>query len=166
MKIYKPSESLKQKRRESIDLGFDTKDKKMLDQESDYLPKVKIFAKSKLEHLYKLDDPQYCSSCRTELLLLEKTQKLLCKSCGNTISVMANTPLLETEQELRPFGTQVDGEYNDRPFAVGLIDSDPSEPDYEILDSSADGRIQSIKLKKGIPPNQYRIKPESIRSDT
>lgn len=161
MKIYRRSDLVRQKRNEQIDLGFDSKDSRLLDRENDFSAPVQIIAKVRPQHITKLDEKQYCSSCRSELILLEKTQKDMCNSCGNAISVIANAPLLDTNQELRPFGSQVDDPLNeDRPFSVGLIDSEPQEPDWEVTQSSYDGRVQSIKLKKGISPTAYRIKPD------
>ena len=85
----------------------------------------------------------------------------MCNSCGNAIPLIANTPLLDTNQELRPFGTQVDDPLNkDRPFSIGLMDDEPQEPDWEVASSSESGRIQHIKLKKGVSPTAYRIKPD------
>lgn len=159
MKVYRPKDEVRQRRNESIDLGFSTKDSKLLaEQENNFHTPVQIIAKVRPQHITKLDEKQYCSSCRTELILLEKTQKLLCRSCGNAIDVRSNAPLLETNQELRPFRTQVENEF-DKPMMIGLIDDDPQEPDWEVTHSSGDGRIQSIKLKKGVSHTSYRIKP-------
>jgi hypothetical protein len=158
MKIYKPKSS---RRSNEIDLGFDRKDSKLLADETSYNTPVQIFGRVKPQYITKLDDKQHCGNCRGELMLLEKQQLLLCKSCANTISVMANTPLLETNQDLLPFSSQVLDSEIDRPFAVGLVvDSDPPEPDWEVTSSSGDGRIQHIKLKRGVSPTAYRIKPD------
>jgi hypothetical protein len=161
MKIYKPPP--RSRRSNEIDLGFDRKDSKLLAADENYNTPIQIFAKTKPQHFTKLDEKQYCSNCRSELILLEKTQMLLCKGCGNTFSIMNSSPLLETNQELRPFGTQIDDPNStDRPFAVGLVvDSDPPEPDWEVTQSSGEGgRIQHIKLKRGVSPTSYRIKPD------
>jgi hypothetical protein len=146
VKAYKSNHD----RKNDIDLGFDRKDSLKLAGESNFTAPVQVLARSRPQYLDKLDDKQHCGNCRGELMLLEKTQKLLCKSCGNSISVMANTPLLETNQELRPFGTQVDNEI-DKPFMVGLVSDDYYDRNdgNEVLYSSSDKRIMHIKLKDG-----------------
>lgn len=164
MKIYKPSKS-KFSRRDNdnneIDIGFDRKDSKLLAYETNYNAPVQILVRRKAGYLNKLEEKQFCSSCRTDLILLEKTQKLLCKSCGNAIPVMTNAPLLEINQQLRPFGSQMSNEY-DRPFMVGLIEAEPNEPDWEVTSRSGDGRIQHVKLRRGLPPSAYRIRPTNV----
>ena len=161
MKIYKPSKIPRKDNK--IDLGYDRKDSKLLANETDYNVPVQILAKIKPEHIDKLDQNQFCSKCRAELILLEKTQKLLCRTCGSSIDLMHNTPLVQPDQSSRPYGSQFQDPNNlgdDRPFSVGLlIDDEPPEPDWE-AQSSGDGRIQHIKLKKGVSPTTYRIKPE------
>ena len=131
MKIYKPS-----KLDNEIDLGFDRKDSKLLANENYNVP-VQILAKIKPDHIDKLDQNQFCSKCRTELILLEKTQKLLCRSCGNSIDVRHNSPLVQPDQSLRPYGSQFQDPNNldDRPFSVGLVDDEPPEPDWTIESS-------------------------------
>jgi hypothetical protein len=152
MRAYRRIDSIRKREREDINLGFERKDSLKLASETNFHAPVQVFAKVKPEYVTKLNDKQYCSACRTELMLLENTQKLLCRSCGNSISVGQNTPLLNTEQSLHPFGSQVKNEY-DRPFMVGLVssdDNDGNDGNNEVTYSSSDRRIMRIKLKKGL----------------
>ena len=86
--------------------------------------------------------------------------KLLCQGCGNSIELENNIPLTSLNQELTPHISQLDTIQNDeaKPFFYSLLEDDSKDdPNYEVTHSSPDGRIQHIKLKRGISPTEYRI---------
>jgi hypothetical protein len=165
MKIYRHGDSLRQKRKEEIDLGFDTKDSRLLANENLHRTPIQVFARRKVEYLNQLTDKQFCSKCRTELVLLQKQQLLLCRNCSMTFPLLSNTALLEPDgQSLKPYGSQVDDPNNeDRPWFIGLVDSEEDkELDWEVTQSTGDGRIQHVRLRRGLPPSAYRIRPTDV----
>jgi hypothetical protein len=87
--------------------------------------------------------------------------KLLCHGCGNSIELEHNIPLTSLNQELTPHIAQLDTIQNEQapPFFYSLIEDEDSkgDPNYEVTRSYEGGRIQHIRLKKGVSPTEYRI---------
>ena len=87
--------------------------------------------------------------------------KLLCQGCGNSILLEDNIPLTSLNQDLVPHISQLDTIQNEeaKPFFYSLIEDDDSkgDPNYEVTRSYENGRIQHIKLKRGVSPTEYRI---------
>ena len=166
MKIYKPSQYPFSRKAESerINLGFDPKDRRMIDREELQEDKVQVIVKEGLSPRItkegKLEEAQYCSECNQELTLLP-SGKLLCQGCGNSILLEDNIPLTSLNQDLVPHINQLDTIQNEeaKPFFYSLIEDDDSkdDPNYEVIRSYENGRIQHIKLKRGISPTEYRI---------
>ena len=108
----------------------------------------------------KLEETQYCSDCNQELKLLP-SGRLLRQECGNSIEPEHNIPLTALNQELTPHISQLDTiQYGEaKPFFHSLVEDDDSkgDPNYEVTRSYENGRIQHIKLKKGVSPTEYRI---------
>ena len=109
----------------------------------------------------KLEESQYCSECNARIIHLLPSGKLLCQGCGNSTQLENNIPLTSLNQELTPHISQLDTIQNEeaKPFFYSLIEDDDSkdEPNYEITRSYENGRIQHIKLKRGVSPTEYRI---------
>ena len=73
-----------------------------------------------------------------------------------------NIPLTSLNQELVPHISQLDTLQSEetKPFFYSLVEDDNSnenDPNYEVTRSYENGRIQHIKLKRGISPTEYRI---------
>jgi len=152
-----------------IDLGFSRYDSRLLDKENNEDRPIQVLAKdhSPIIKDGRLENKQYCGECRTELMLLPNTQKLLCSSCGNSIDIMTNTPMVSTDQNLRPFSSQFsDPNYEDdgsKPFIASLSTDDYNEednPNCEITNLSGDSRILRIRLK-----DRQSISEEEIRKE-
>jgi len=165
MKIYKPSHYLYSQKAESerIDLGFDPKDRRMIDREELKEDKIQVIVRDNLlPRITKdgqLEESQYCSECNEELTLLP-SGKLLCQGCGNSIEFEDNIPLSSLNQELTPHISQLDTIANEeaRPFFYSLVEDDSKDdPNFEVTRSYEGGRIQHIKLKRGVSPTEYRI---------
>ena len=165
MKIYKPSNYPFSHKAESerIDLGFDPKDRRLIDREELKEVKIQVLVKDRqtiplITKEGKLEEAQYCSECNNEFTPLP-SGKLLCQ-CGNSIEFEDNIPLTSLNQDLTPHISQLDTIENEeaKPFFYSLVDDDPKDdPNYEVTHSSPDGRVQTIRLKKGISPTEYRI---------
>jgi hypothetical protein len=165
MKIYKPMDypfSLKAEN-ERIDLGFDPKDRRLIDLEELKEDKIQAIVKYNSVRITKdgmLQEKQYCSDCNHELIPLP-SGKLLCQGCGSSIEIEDNIPLTSLNQELTPHISQVDTIQNEEaaPFFWSLIEDDASkdDPNYEVTKSYENGRIQHIKLRRGVSPTEYRI---------
>lgn len=166
MKIYKPSQYPFSHKAESerVDLGFDPKDRRMIDREELKEDKIQVIVKESLTPRItkegKLEESQYCSECNEELTLLP-SGKLLCQGCGNSILLEDNIPLTSLNQDLVPHISQLDTIQNEeaKPFFYSLVEDDSNEndPNYEVTRSYENGRIQHIKLKRGVSPTEYRI---------
>ena len=140
----------------------------MIDLEELKEDKIQTFVKDrsipKITKEGRLEDKQYCT-CGCEFSILPRTGQLLCHNCGYSKAYDENVPLTKLSQDLSPHLTQLEEEYNPndedmKPFFWSLIeDDDPNnkEPDFEVTHSSADGRVQHIKLKKGVSPTEYRM---------
>jgi hypothetical protein len=71
-----------------------------------------------------------------------------------------NIPLTSLNQELTPHISQLDTIENEeaKPFFYSLVEDDSKDdPNYEVVRSYENGRIQHIRLKKGVSPTEYRI---------
>ena len=165
MKIYKPSNCLFSGKAEGerVDLGFHPADRRMIDREELKEDRIQTILKDNLSTRItkegRLEESQYCSECNAELTLLPSV-KLLCQRCGNSIELEDNIPLTSLNQELTPHISQLDTIENEeaKPFFYSLLEDDSKDdPNYEVRHSSPDGRIQHIKLKRGISPTEYRI---------
>jgi hypothetical protein len=165
MKIYKPSNYPFSRKAESerVDLGFHPADRRLIDREELKEDRIQTILKDNLSARItkegKLEESQYCSECNAELTLLP-SGKLLCQECGNSIELEDNIPLTSLNQELTPHISQLDTIENEeaKPFFYSLLEDDSKDdPNYEVTHSSPDGRIQHIKLKRGISPTEYRI---------
>jgi hypothetical protein len=165
MKIYKPSQDSFSREAESerVDLGFAPRDRKLIDMEELKQDKILAIVKDNLTTRItkegKLEESQYCSDCNQELTLLP-SGNLLCQGCGNSIPIENNIPLSSLNQELTPHISQLDTIQNEeaKPFFYSLVEDDPKDyPNYEITRSYENGRIQHIKLKRGVSPTEYRI---------
>ena len=165
MKIYKPSNNLFSYKAESerVNLGFDPRDRRLIDLEELKEDKIQAIVKDNLTTRItkegKLEESQYCSDCNQELTLLP-SGNLLCQGCGNSIPLENNIPLSSLNQELTPHISQLDTIQNEegKPFFYSLVEDDPKDdPNYEITRSYENGRIQHIKLKRGVSPTEYRI---------
>jgi hypothetical protein len=165
MKIYKPSQYpfSRHAEGERVNLGFHPADRRMIDREELREDKIQAIVKDNLTTRItkegKLEESQYCSSCNEELNLLP-SGNLLCQGCGNSIPLENNIPLSSLNQELTPHISQLDTIQNEeaKPFFYSLVEDDPKDDlNYEITRSYENGRIQHIKLKRGISPTEYRI---------
>ena len=165
MKIYKPSNYLFSYKAESerVNLGFDPRDRRLIDLEELKEDKIQAIVKDNLTTRItkegKLEESQYCSDCNQELTLLP-SGNLLCQGCGNSIPLENNIPLSSLNQELTPHISQLDTIQNQeaKPFFYSLIEDDSKDkPNYEVTRSYEGGRIQHIKLKRGVSPTEYRI---------
>jgi hypothetical protein len=164
VKIYKPTHYLYSQKAESerVNLGFDPRDRR-LDLEELKEDKIQAILKDsstpRISKEGKLEEPQYCSECNHELDLLP-SGRLLCNGCGNSIELEDNIPLTSLNQELIPHIAQLDTIQNEeaKPFFYSLVEDDSkSDPNYEVTRSYENGRIQHIKLSKGVSPTEYRI---------
>jgi hypothetical protein len=165
MKIYKPSHYLYSPKAESgrVDPGFDPKDRRIIDLEELKKDKIQVIIRDNLRTRItkdgQLEEKQYCSECNAVFTLLP-SGKLLCQECGNSIELENNIPLTSLNQELTPHISQLDtiGNEEAKPFFYSLVEDDNSQvdPNYEVV-RSENGRIQHIKLKKGVSPTEYRI---------
>ena len=164
MKIYKPSNYLFSYKAESerVNLGFDPRDRRLIDLEELKEDKIQAIVKDnsvRIRNDGKLEENQYCSECNAEFTLLP-SGKLLCQECGNSTELENNIPLTSLNQELTPHISQLDTIQSEeaKPFFYSLIEDDDSkDPNYEITRSYENGRIQHIKLKRGVSPTEYRI---------
>ena len=165
MKIYKPSQYPFSHKAESerVNLGFDPRDRRLIDLEELKEDKIQAIVKDNLTTRItkegKLVESQYCSDCKQELTLLP-SGNLLCQGCGNSIPLENNIPLSSLNQELTPHISQLDTIANEeaRPFFYSLVEDDSKgKPNYEVTRSYEDERIQHIKLKRGVSPTEYRI---------
>ncbi|MGC2308326.1 MAG: hypothetical protein WA461_07980 [Nitrososphaeraceae archaeon] len=165
MKIYKPSRYLYSQKPESerVNLGFHLADRRMIDREELKEDKIQALVKENLTPRItkegKLEEAQYCSECNHELSLLP-SGKLLCEGCGNSILLEDNIPLTSLNQDLVPHINQLDTIQNEeaKPFFYSPIEDDSKDaPNYEVIRSYENGRIQHIRLKKGVSPTEYRI---------
>ena len=79
----------------------------------------------------------------------------------NSILLEDNIPLTSLNQDLVPHINQLDTIQNEeaKPFFYSLIEDDDSkdDPNYEVIRSYENGRIQHIKLIRGVSPTEYRI---------
>lgn len=129
-------------RSEGIRLGFTRQDQHVLDNEiAD--PMVQVLVKAQVNS----EDTQYCT-CGNEFTFLSRSQRLLCVGCGNSIDVVAHTPLVNTSQDMRPYGSQhIDPNHDeDRPFFVSLSNTDTEQDlGYEVTFVSVDERIEHRK---------------------
>lgn len=148
---------------ERVDLGFAPRDRKLIDVEELKQDKIQAIVKDNLTTRItkegKLEESQYCSDCNQELTLLP-SGNLLCQGCGDSIPLENNIPLSSLNQELTPHISQLDTIQNEeaKPFFYSLVEDDPKDdPNYEITRSYENGRIQHIKLKRGVSPTEYRI---------
>jgi hypothetical protein len=165
MKIYKPYNYLFSSKAESerIDLGFDPKDRRIIDREELKEDKIQAIVRDNLSPRItkdgQLEEVQYCTNCSHELTLLP-SGKLLCQECGNSILLEDNIQLTSLNQELTPHISQLDTIANEeaRPFFYSLVEDDSKDdPNFEVTRSYEGGRIQHIKLKRGVSPTEYRI---------
>ena len=166
MKIFKPSNYPFSRKAESerVYLGFHPADRRIIDREELKQDKIQAIVKDSLTPRItkegKLEESQYCSECNQELSLLP-SGKLLCPGCGNSILLENNIPLSSLNQELTPHISQLDTIQNEeaKPFFYSLVEDDSTkdDPNYEITRSYENGRIQHIKLKRGVSPTEYRI---------
>ena len=166
MKIFKPSNYPFSRKAESerVYLGFHPADRLMIDREELREDKIQAIVKDNLTTRItkegKLEESQYCSSCNEELNLLP-SGNLLCQGCGNSIPLENNIPLSSLNQELTPHISQLDTIQNEeaKPFFYSLVEDDDSknDPNYEVTRSYENGRVQHIKLKRGVRPTEYRI---------
>jgi hypothetical protein len=88
--------------------------------------------------------------------------KLLCEGCGNSIFLEDNIPLTSLNQELTPHISQLDtiGNEEAKPFFYSRVEDDNTikdDPNYEITKSYENGRVQHIKMKKGVSPTDRLI---------
>ena len=128
MKIYKPSNYPSSRKAESerVNLGFDPKDRRIIDLEELKEDKIQALVKDNLTARItkegKLEESQYCSDCNQELTLLP-SGNLLCQGCGNSIPLENNIPLSSLNQELTPHISQLDTIQNEeaKPFFYSLI---------------------------------------------
>ena len=169
MKIYKTSHYLYSQKAESerVNLGFHQADRRMIDREELERDTFQVIVKDRLSRITKdnrLEQSQYCSECREELILLPSTARLLCTGCGNSIELENNIPLTSLHQDLVPHISQFDTIQSEeaKPFFWSLVDSDgeienADSAKYEITYSSLDQRIQHIKMRPGVSPTEYRI---------
>jgi hypothetical protein len=134
MKIYRPPNYFSHKAEsERIDLGFDPKDRRMVDELELKPDKIQVIVKDRqttsITKDNKLEQAQFCSECRIELTLLPSTAKLLCTGCGNSIELKENIPLTSLNQELTPHISQLETTENQeaQPFFWSLIDSESEE---------------------------------------
>ena len=137
MKIYKPSTSYPFSHKaesERVNLGFDPRDRRLIDREELKEDKIQVIVKDNLCPRItkdgKLEEPQYCSECNEELTLLP-SGKLLCQGCGNSILLENNIPLTTLNQELTPHISQLDTIENEeaKPFFYSLVEDDSNEND-------------------------------------
>lgn len=165
MKIYKPSNYLFSYKAESerVNLGFDPRDRRIIDLEELKQDKIQVIVKDNLRTRItkdgQLEEKQYCSECNAEFTLLP-SGKLLCQECGNSTELENNIPLTSLNQELTPHISQLDTIQNDeaKPFFYSMIEDDSKDdPNYEVVRSYENGRIQHIRLKRGVSPTEYRI---------
>lgn len=165
MKIYKPTNYPFSRKAESdrVDLGFHPADRRMIDREELKEDKIQALVRDNLSPRItkegKLEESQFCSECNQELTLLP-SGNLLCQGCGNSIPLENNIPLSSLNQELTPHISQLDTIQNEeaKPFFYSLIEDDSKDkPNYEVTRSYEGGRIQHIKLKRGVSPTEYRI---------
>lgn len=170
MKIYKPSQYPFSHKAESerIDLGFSPSDRRLIDKEELKQDKIQVIVKDNLSPRItkegKLEESQYCSECNDELTLL-RSGNLLCQGCGNSIPLEDNIPLSSLNQELTPHISQLDTIQNEeaKPFFYSLVEDDSTkdDPNYEVTRSYENGRVQHIKMKRGVSPTEYRIFKEN-----
>jgi hypothetical protein len=148
---------------ERVNLGFDPRDRRLIDLEELKEDKIQAIVKNNLTTRItkedKLEESQYCSDCNQELTLLP-SGNLLGQGCGNSIPLENNIPLSSLNQELTPHISQLDTIQNEeaKPFFYSLVEDDPKDDlNYEITRSYENGRIQHIKLKRWVSPTEYRI---------
>ena len=165
MKIYKPMNYPFSYKAESerINPGFHPADRRIIDREELKEDKIQVIVKDNSIRITKdgrLQEPQFCTDCNHELTLLP-SGKLLCQECGNSFLLEDNIPLTSLNQELTPYISQLDTIQNEeaKPFFYSLVedDSNKDNPDYEVIRSYESGRVQHIRLKRGVSPTEYRI---------
>jgi hypothetical protein len=172
MKIYKPTQYPFSAKAESerIDLGFDPKDRRLIDREELERDRIQVLVKDRSDLRItkdnKLEQSQYCSECNAEFTPLP-SGKLLCIGCGHLTELDQNIPLTNLKQDLTPHISQLETAENEqaKPFFWSLVDPDglidtvdsTANSNFEVVHSSPDGRVQHIKMKPGISPTEYRI---------
>jgi hypothetical protein len=91
------------------------------------------------------------------LILIQSTKNI----SGNSIELDDNIPLSSLNQELTLHLSQLDTIQNEeaKPLFYSLVEDDDSKSDstYEVTRSYENGRIQHIKLRKGVSPTEYGI---------
>src|SRR5262245_4097222 len=113
MKIYKPMNGRFSYKAESerVNLGFDPRDRRLIDLEELKEDKIQAIVKEGLTPRItkegKLEEAQYCSECHGELIPVP-SGKLFCQGCGSSIELEHNIPLTSLNQELTPHISQLD----------------------------------------------------------